>query len=65
MHWYPFLTFWQVTADLIAAAGVPPGHGHHYGPEIPTAWAAILHPPGWTSAETAKLTASEAAGELP
>ncbi len=65
MHWYPFVTFWQVTADLIAATGVPPGHGHHYGPEIPTAWAAILRPPGWTSAETAKLTASEAAGELP
>ena len=64
MQWYPFVTFWQVTADLIVS-NTTPGYGHHYGPEVPTAWAAILHPPGWTSAETAKLTASAAAGTLP
>ena len=41
MQWYPFITFWQVTADLIVS-NTTPGYGHHYGPEVPTAWAAIL-----------------------
>lgn len=45
MHWFPFLTFWQVTCDMIVGVEPPPGHGHHYGPEVPTAWAAVLHPP--------------------
>jgi uncharacterized membrane protein len=65
MNWYPFVTFWQVTADLMVSTSVPPGHGHDYGPEIPTAWAALLHPPHWTSAETATLTTLEATGRLP
>jgi uncharacterized membrane protein len=64
MQWYPFVTFWQISADLIVSSTAP-GYGHHYGPEVPTAWAAILHPPGWTSAETAQLTAAEIAGRLP
>ena len=55
MHWFPFLTFWQVSADLAIRGHLPPGYGHHYGPEIPTAWAAILDPPNWTDAETAAL----------
>ena len=64
MQWYPFVTFWQISADLIVSTTAP-GYGHHYGAEIPTAWAAILHPPGWTDAETAKLTAAGMTGELP
>lgn len=64
MQWYPFVTFWQISADLIVSTTAT-GYGHHYGKAVPTAWAAILHPPGWTSAETAQLTASAAAGRLP
>ena len=45
MHWFPFLTFWQVTCDMIVGIKPPPGHGHHYGPEVSTAWAVLLHPP--------------------
>ena len=45
MQWYPFLTFWQITCDMIVGVKPPPGHGHHYGPEVSTAWAAVLHPP--------------------
>jgi len=45
MHWFPFLTFWQVTCDMIVGVKPPPGHGHHYGPEVPTAWAAVLRLP--------------------
>jgi uncharacterized membrane protein len=61
MRWFPFVTFWQVTGDLIVGNQVPSGHGHHYGPEIPTAWAAILHPPGWTDADTTRLSAAQTA----
>ena len=45
MHWFPFLTFWQVTCDMIVGVKPPPGHGHHYGPEVPTAWATVLRLP--------------------
>lgn len=58
-HWYPFVTFWQVTCDMIVATAAPRGHGHRYGPETPTAWRAILHPPHWTDADTSALTALE------
>ena len=55
VHWYPLVTFWQVTWDMAISLAPPPGHGHHYGAEVPAAWAAILHPPHWTDAETAAL----------
>ena len=55
VHWYPVVTFWQVTCDLIASTKVPSGHGHNYGKETITAWAAILHPPGWTASDTTEL----------
>src|ERR1035437_4350108 len=55
MKWLPFLTFWQVTCDMIISLKPGPGHGHHYGAEVPTAWAAILHPPHWTDEDTATL----------
>lgn len=58
-HWYPFVTFWQVTCDMIVSTAAPRGHGHRYGPEIPTAWRAILRPPRWTDANTSALTALE------
>ncbi|MGH3277705.1 MAG: alpha/beta hydrolase [Trebonia sp.] len=56
MHWYPIVTFWQVSADLALAAAVPPGHGHTYGmAQAAAAWAAIIPPPGWTAERTAAL----------
>jgi uncharacterized membrane protein len=57
MRWYPFVTFWQVTADLMFADHAPDGHGHHYGGEFAVAWAAILHPAGWTAQDTERLSA--------
>jgi uncharacterized membrane protein len=57
MRWYPFLTFWQVACDLADANGVPHNHGHRYGTMPTTAWAAIVPPPGWTAADTARLAA--------
>ena len=58
MRWYPFVSFWQVSFDLVANFKVPLGHGHNYGVGPITAWDAILHPPGWTAQDTAKLVAA-------
>ncbi|HTM84438.1 MAG TPA: alpha/beta-hydrolase family protein, partial [Mycobacterium sp.] len=55
MRWIPVITFLQVSADMAVAVEVPAGHGHHYAPDAVDAWAAILRPPGWTAAKTAKL----------
>ncbi|MBF6355940.1 alpha/beta hydrolase [Nocardia higoensis] len=48
MRWAPFITFWQVTADLTNAQGVADGHGHRYGSLVVDAWAAIAQPADWT-----------------
>ncbi|MER5531544.1 alpha/beta-hydrolase family protein [Streptomyces sp. NPDC002677] len=56
MRWYPLLTFWQVACDLAGADGVPDGYGHRYGTMPTSAWAEITQPPGWTAADTARLS---------
>ena len=38
MFWIPFVSFWQVTADLPFATGVPAGHGHTYTAEYVDGW---------------------------
>jgi uncharacterized membrane protein len=55
MFWIPFVTFWQVTADLPFATGVPAGHGHVYTREYVDAWAVVLQPPSWTEKRAARL----------
>jgi uncharacterized membrane protein len=55
MAWYPFVTFWQVSADLANAAGVPDGHGHNYGTAVVDAFAAVMPPPGWSAADTERV----------
>ena len=55
MHWIPFLTFFQVSADLAVANSVPDGHGHKFGLVSIDAWAEVLPPPGWNSADTESL----------
>jgi uncharacterized membrane protein len=58
VRWIPGVTFCQLVGDLQVGANPPPRYGHHYAPaEVVTAWAAILHPPGWTAASTAALIA--------
>lgn len=51
MFWIPFVTFWQVTADLPFATGVPAGHGHTYTAEYVDGWNAVMRPAGITSAD--------------
>jgi uncharacterized membrane protein len=55
MFWMPFVTFWQVTADLVFSTGVPDGHGHHYTADYVDGWAHVTQPSGWTAADTARL----------
>lgn len=43
MQWYPFVTGWQVVADLPFAFGATPGHGHRYDTDLAASWAAILN----------------------
>ena len=55
VRWIPFISFWQVTADLPFATGVPGGHGHKYTSEYVDAWATVLQPADWTEAKAARL----------
>jgi len=55
MNWLPLVTFLQVSADMAVAVDVPDGHGHRYVKDVVNAWAAILQPPGWTTAKTETL----------
>ncbi|WP_067519856.1 alpha/beta hydrolase [Nocardia uniformis] len=48
MRWWPFVTFWQVAADLTNAQGVRDGHGHRYGSLVLDGWEAIAAPQDWT-----------------
>jgi uncharacterized membrane protein len=55
MRWIPFVSFWQVTADLPFAGNVPDGHGHVYTTQYVDAWAQVLQPPGWTGEDSERL----------
>ena len=55
MFWIPFVSFWQVTADLVFAVNVPDGHGHRYAADYVNGWAELAQPEGWTSADTERL----------
>ncbi|TDC49847.1 hypothetical protein E1212_17125 [Jiangella ureilytica] len=55
LDWYPFVTFWQVTADMALSATVPVGHGHNYGGELVDAWLAVAPPDDWPAGRTQEL----------
>ena len=59
--WLPLVTFWQVTADLTFAGGVPEGHGHAYKSEYVDAWNTVLRPADVTPDELTALRAKAAA----
>ena len=62
MVWIPFVTFWQVTADLPFATGVPAGHGHKYTSEYVDGWNTVMQPAGITSQDLTNLRNIIAAG---
>ncbi|HEY9412495.1 MAG TPA: alpha/beta-hydrolase family protein [Jiangellaceae bacterium] len=53
--WYPFVTFWQIAADMAVSAKVPAGHAHNYGGELVDAWLAIAPPDDWPAERTQDL----------
>jgi uncharacterized membrane protein len=55
MFWMPLVTFWQVTADLPFATGVPAGHGHKYTSEYVDGFDAVMQPAGVTPQELTDL----------
>lgn len=42
MRWFPWITFWQVAADMPLSITMPAGHGHAYREELVAVWAAVL-----------------------
>jgi uncharacterized membrane protein len=63
-RWVPFVTFWQVTADLALGFSTEPGRGHNYTGEHVDGWAAILQPEGWTTDKADALRELVRSGEL-
>jgi uncharacterized membrane protein len=54
-RWVPFVTFWQVSADLALGFSTEPGHGHNYTGEHVDGWAAVLQPEGWSQEQVDRL----------
>jgi uncharacterized membrane protein len=65
MFWMPFVTFWQVTADLPFSTGVPAGHGHKYTTEYVDGWYAVMRSTGFTPADLAALRTAIASLNIP
>jgi uncharacterized membrane protein len=42
MRWFPWITFWQIAADMPLSIKVAGGHGHSYHEEMVPIWAAVL-----------------------
>ncbi|MFE2123532.1 alpha/beta-hydrolase family protein, partial [Rhodococcus aetherivorans] len=63
MFWMPFVTFWQVTADLPFSTGVPGGHGHKYTSGYVDGWNAVMQPTGITPEQLTTLRTIIEAGE--
>ena len=59
------ITMLQLGADQLVANDVPNGQGHQFGTAPANAWATILPPPGWTTADTTRLVAQIADREAP
>ncbi|MBC6445887.1 alpha/beta hydrolase [Actinokineospora xionganensis] len=57
VRWYPFITFAQLTADLLVANDAPSGYGHNYREDAVASWAWIAPPAHWTASHTERLEA--------
>jgi uncharacterized membrane protein len=53
--WFPFITFTQVVADLIAGFDAPSGFGHNYNINFVKGWTAVAPADGWTAEDGARL----------
>ena len=55
MHWFPIVSFLQVSADLASAFSTQPAHGHNFSGEHAAAWVTIVQPEQWTDGLTEQL----------
>ena len=55
VRWYPFITWVQEVADLMAGFSAPPDYGHDYSVDFVGAWAMLTQPDGWSSDDTLDL----------
>jgi uncharacterized membrane protein len=56
VHWFPIVTFVQVTVDLLNGYAIDlDGYGHRYGGVILDAWLAIAPPSDWDEADRADI----------
>lgn len=59
MRWYPIVTFWQVSADMMSnvtsSEASPTGHGHNYGDSQLDGWVGVAAPQGWTGSDTDRI----------
>jgi uncharacterized membrane protein len=63
-RWVPFVTFWQVSADLALGFSTDPGHGHNYTGEHVDGWAAVVQPADWDEEKAAALRAIVLSGSF-
>ncbi len=42
MRWWPWVSFWQISADMPLSLASPGGHAHRYFEEYVTAWSQVL-----------------------
>jgi uncharacterized membrane protein len=57
LGWIPIVTAVQAAADVSFGASLPSGFGHDYRVEYVDAFARLVPPEGWDSADTARLQA--------
>ncbi len=56
--WFPIVTWLQTTGDLMEGFSTPAGHGHNYNGDWAQAVTSVATPAGWTTADTARLSAA-------
>ena len=55
VSWFPFLTWGQVSVDLMAGFGAGPGFGHNYSVDFVSGWASVAPPGNWGDEDTTRL----------
>ncbi|MFT3862009.1 alpha/beta hydrolase [Micropruina sp.] len=45
LRWWPLVTWFQTSTDMVTSLDTPPGHGHIYEDELVPIWAAVLDRP--------------------
>jgi uncharacterized membrane protein len=59
VHWFPVVTFVQLTVDLLNGYTIDTdGYGHRYGDVIVDAWLAVAPPRRWETADRERIDAA-------